>query len=66
VIEHAIEEARNLGTPPNYVATEHLLLGLLRERDGVAVQVLTRMGLKLEDVRNDVLDLAQLARQPEA
>ena len=38
VIEYAIEEARNLNH--NYVGTEHLLLGLLREHDGVAAQVL--------------------------
>ena len=37
VIEYAIEEARNLNH--NYVGTEHLLLGLLREHDGVAAQV---------------------------
>ena len=37
VIEYAIEEARNLNH--NYVGTEHLLLGLLRERDGVAAAV---------------------------
>jgi ATP-dependent Clp protease ATP-binding subunit ClpC len=55
VIEYAIEEARNLGH--NYVGTEHLLLGLLREQDGVAAQVLINLGLKLEDVREEVLNL---------
>ncbi|HTV48078.1 MAG TPA: ATP-dependent Clp protease ATP-binding subunit [Phycisphaerae bacterium] len=55
VIEYAIEEARNLGH--NYVGTEHLLLGLLRERDGVAAQVLMNLGLKLEEVREEVLNL---------
>ena len=55
VIEYAIEEARNLNH--NYVGTEHLLLGLLREQDGVAAQVLTNLGLKLEDVREEVLNL---------
>ncbi len=55
VIEYAIEEARNLNH--NYVGTEHLLLGLLREQDGVAAQVLMNLGLKLEDVREEVLNL---------
>ena len=55
VIEYAIEEARNLNH--NYVGTEHLLLGLLREQDGVAAQVLLNLGLKLEEVREEVLNL---------
>ncbi|MGP1273164.1 MAG: Clp protease N-terminal domain-containing protein, partial [Phycisphaerales bacterium] len=55
VIEYAIEEARNLNH--NYVGTEHLLLGLLREHDGVAAQVLRNLGLKLEEVREEVLNL---------
>jgi ATP-dependent Clp protease ATP-binding subunit ClpC len=55
VIEYAIEEARNLNH--NYVGTEHLLLGLLREQDGVAAQVLMNLGLKLDEVRDEVLNL---------
>ncbi|MEK6644101.1 MAG: Clp protease N-terminal domain-containing protein, partial [Planctomycetota bacterium] len=55
VIEYAIEEARNLNH--NYVGTEHLLLGLLREQDGVAAQVLMNLGIKLEEVREEVLNL---------
>ncbi|MEO1009018.1 MAG: ATP-dependent Clp protease ATP-binding subunit [Planctomycetota bacterium] len=55
VIEYAIEEARSLNH--NYVGTEHLLLGLLREQDGVAAQVLRNLGLKLEEVREEVLNL---------
>jgi ATP-dependent Clp protease ATP-binding subunit ClpC len=55
VIEYAIEEARNLNH--NYVGTEHLLLGLLREHDGVAARVLRNLGLKLEEVREEVLNL---------
>ncbi len=55
VVEYAIEEARNLNH--NYVGTEHLLLGLLREHDGVAAQVLMNLGLKLEEVREEVLNL---------
>ncbi len=64
VIEYAIEEARNLGH--NYVGTEHLLLGLLRERDGVAAQVLMNLGLKLEEVREEVLNLLGAGVESEA
>ncbi|MFM7869125.1 MAG: Clp protease N-terminal domain-containing protein, partial [Planctomycetaceae bacterium] len=55
VIEYGMDEARNLNH--NYVGTEHLLLGLLREQEGVAAQVLMNLGLKLEDVRDEVLNL---------
>src|SRR5437899_5054254 len=51
VIEYAIEESRNL--KHNYIGTEHLLLGLLREQEGVASQVLMNLGLRLEDVREE-------------
>jgi len=54
-IEYAIEEARNLNH--NYVGTEHLLLGLLREQEGVAAQVLLNLQLKLDEVREEVLNL---------
>jgi ATP-dependent Clp protease ATP-binding subunit ClpC len=55
VIEYAIEEARSLNH--NYVGTEHILLGLLRESEGIAAQVLMNLGLKLENVRQEVLNL---------
>lgn len=55
VIEYSMEEARNLNH--TYVGTEHILLGLLREQEGVAAQVLMNLGLKLEDVREEVLNL---------
>jgi len=55
VIEYAIEEARSLNH--NYVGTEHILLGLLRESEGIAAQVLMNLGLKLEEVRQEVLNL---------
>src|SRR6266446_1441247 len=55
VIEYSMEEARNLGH--NYVGTEHILLGLLREQEGVAAQVLANLRLNLEDVRRQVLNL---------
>ena len=55
VIEYSMEEARNLNH--NFVGTEHILLGLLREQEGVAAQVLMNLGLKLEEVREEVLNL---------
>ncbi|MEX0930492.1 MAG: Clp protease N-terminal domain-containing protein [Candidatus Paceibacterota bacterium] len=55
VIEYATEEARNLNL--NYVGTEHLLLGLLREYDGVAAQVLTNLGIKLGEAREKLLEI---------
>ncbi len=55
VLEYSMEEARNL--QHNFVGTEHILLGLLREQEGVAAQVLINLGLKLEDVREEVLNL---------
>ena len=55
VLEYALEEARNLNH--NYIGTEHILLGLLRERESVAAQVLMNMGMKLEDVRAEVLEI---------
>lgn len=55
VIEYAIEEAGNLNH--KWVGTEHLLLGLLREEEGVAAQVLRNLGLTLDEVRGVVLSL---------
>ncbi len=55
VIELAMEEARSLGH--NYIGTEHLLLGLIREGEGVASQVLVNLGLELEKVREEVMNL---------
>jgi len=63
VIEYSIEEARALNH--NYVGTEHLLLGLLREHDGVAAQVLMNLSLKLEDVREEVLQLLGAGMEPQ-
>src|SRR5208283_5269690 len=54
-IEYSIQEARNFNH--NYVGTEHLLLGLLREHDGVAAQVLLNLGLKLEQLRQETLNM---------
>ena len=51
----AQEEARALRH--NFLGTEHLLLGLIHQEDGVAAQVLINLGLKLEAIRNEVIDL---------
>ena len=53
VIELAFEEGRNLGH--NYVGTEHLLLGLIREGEGIAAQVLANLGVDLGKARKSVL-----------
>ncbi len=53
VFEYANEEASHLGH--NYVGTEHLLLGLLRQTDGVAAQVLENLNVDLQEVRKEVL-----------
>ena len=52
VIELAIDEARNLGH--SYIGTEHLLLGLLREGEGVAAGVLDSLGVTLERARAEI------------
>lgn len=53
VIEFANEEAQSLNH--NYVGTEHLLLGLLKQMDGVAVQVLENLSVNLKEIRKEVL-----------
>ena len=62
VIEFAIDEARSMNH--RYVGTEHLLLGLLRVGDGVAAQILTNLGLRLENVRQNVLMLLGAGQAP--
>ena len=54
VLELSMEEASSLSH--NYIGTEHLLLGLIKENEGIAAQVLTNLSVKLEDVREEVLD----------
>jgi len=53
VIELAIDEAR--GLEHNYIGTEHLLLGLVREGEGIAAGVLESLGVRLDSVRHDVV-----------
>ncbi len=55
VVEYAIEEARKLDH--NYVGTEHLLLGICRETEGLAAEVLKSLGATLEVVRKNVTNL---------
>ena len=62
VIEYSMEEARSLNH--NYVGTEHILLGLLREQEGVAAQVLMNLGMKLDEVRDEVLSLLGHGMEP--
>ena len=54
VLELSLEEASQLGH--NYIGTEHLLLGLIKENEGIAARVLTNLGVKLEEVREEVLE----------
>jgi ATP-dependent Clp protease ATP-binding subunit ClpC len=54
-LELSAEEAHALGH--NYIGTEHLLLGLIREGEGMASQVLLNLGLDLNTVRNEVMEL---------
>ena len=59
VLELSLREALHLGD--NYIGTEHILLGLLREGDGVAAQVLKRLGADLNRVRQQVIRLHRAA-----
>ncbi len=55
VLELSLREALQLGH--NYIGTEHILLGLIREGEGVAAQVLVKLGADLNRVRNQVIQL---------
>jgi len=59
-LELAAEEARSLGH--NYIGTEHILLGLIKESEGLASQVLVLLGLELEKVRTQIMELLGEAR----
>ena len=62
VIVLAQEEARNL--KHNYLGTEHILLGLIREGEGVAAKALEALGITLEDVRDQVIDIIGEGQEP--
>ena len=65
VIELAVDEARRLNH--SYIGTEHLLIGLLREGEGVAAGVLESLGVTLEKIRNETNRiLSQTMNQPQA
>ena len=55
VLEFAVEEARSLNH--NYIGTEHLLLGLLKEKEGVACRVLNSFGAYFDDVKEKLVDM---------
>ena len=55
VLEYAVEEARLMGH--NYIGTEHLLLGIIREKDGLACKILANLGVKLQQTREQTLNL---------
>ncbi|MEJ1112259.1 MULTISPECIES: P-loop NTPase fold protein [unclassified Kribbella] len=57
VLEYALREALQLGH--NYIGTEHILLGLIREGEGVAAQVLVKLGADLNSVRRQVIELLE-------
>jgi ATP-dependent Clp protease ATP-binding subunit ClpA len=61
-LELSLREALQLGH--NYIGTEHILLGLIREGEGPAAQVLTAMGADLDTVREQVIEILH-GRQPE-
>ena len=61
VIDLAYDEARNLNN--NYIGTEHLLLGLIREGDGLAGRVLAKLGVELERARREVMSLQDSEQQ---
>jgi len=64
VIDLAYDEARNLNN--NYIGTEHLLLGLIREGDGLAGRVLGKLGVELEKARREVMALQDNETQQKA
>lgn len=64
VLEYSVEEARAMGH--NYIGPEHLLLGLVREKDGVGAKVLNSLGITYSDVREQTIGLMkEPAGQPE-
>jgi len=63
VIELAVDEARRLDH--HFLGTEHLLLGLVREGNGIAAKVIESMGIKLEQVRTEVMQVVSQHQQEE-
>ena len=61
-MELSLREALQLGH--DYIGTEHILLGLIREGDGVAAQVLIRLGADLNRVRQQVIAVLYQSKEP--
>ena len=55
ILEFAVEEARSLNH--NYIGTEHLLLGLLKEKEGVACRILNGFGVYFDDVKEKIVEM---------
>src|ERR1041384_7973191 len=64
VLAFAAEESERLGH--RHIGTEHLLLGLLREENSIAAEILYERGLRLSDIRNDLLRQAGMERNQNA
>jgi ATP-dependent Clp protease ATP-binding subunit ClpC len=64
VIELAVDEARRLGH--HYIGTEHLLLGLIREGEGVAAGVLESLGVTLDQARSEIITVLTTNDDPPA
>jgi ATP-dependent Clp protease ATP-binding subunit ClpC len=62
VLELSLREALQLGH--NYIGSEHILLGLLREREGVGAQVLERLGADFDELRQSILALLRARQRP--
>lgn len=62
VIEFSMEESRSMSL--DYIGTEHLLLGLLREDEGIAAQVLMKLGMRLPKVRREIVNLLEQGVEP--
>ncbi|MFQ5716546.1 MAG: ATP-dependent Clp protease ATP-binding subunit, partial [Nitrospinales bacterium] len=59
VLEFAVEEARSMNH--NYIGTEHLLLGLLKEKEGVACRILNNFGLSFDEIKGKI---AEMLKEP--
>ncbi|WP_372366315.1 Clp protease N-terminal domain-containing protein [Candidatus Uabimicrobium sp. HlEnr_7] len=63
VLESSLEEANNLGH--NYIGTEHLLLGLIKQQESTAAQILGYLGVQLEEVEKEVLEFLSIEEDEE-